>query len=268
MPPTPKNVLMAIADRADDDGLAWPSIPGLCEATCYSRTAVIDALKWLEQAGLLTIQKSIGRPNRFVILIEQVRELVNRPVREPYPHQSGSRTGTGGAPVREADGTSTAGAPPPVREAYPPVREPDPNHQEPPMQHQREPSRGSARKSKAALPDPQILLPDVSGQVLHDWQAVRAAKKAGPITATVASVLKREAEKLGIGAQEAIEICCARGWQSISASWPSAQAEAAKTRPGDVSLEALTAGVQRRLGIPQRSAANFAAVDYSEGLPR
>ena len=144
MPPTPKNVLMHIADRAHDDGLAWPSIPGICEATCFGRTAVIEALKWLERAGFVSIEKATGRNNRIAVNLVAVAAHVSEaeqqrarparavcppPVREADP--SGRRTSAAAGPVREADPTRPGGGPPPVREADLPVREADPNHQEP-----------------------------------------------------------------------------------------------------------------------------------------
>jgi hypothetical protein len=136
MPPTSKNVLMAVADRAHDDGVAWPSIPGLCEATCYGRTAVIDAVRWLERAGFVSIEKSAGRNNRFKIDLERVGSAkFAGPTRPPA------------VPVREAD--PSAKRTPPVREADPhpsasrtaPVRQADPNHKKPPSKHQTTPTR-------------------------------------------------------------------------------------------------------------------------------
>lgn len=128
IPPTPKNVLMAIADRADDDGKAWPSLPGLCEATCFSRTAVIEAVRWLEQNGFVKVEKASGRNNRFQIDLQQVANqraqhavpagAVGRTAPPPVrkADQYGSRTGTADEPVRQAYSTRPAGAPPPVRE--------------------------------------------------------------------------------------------------------------------------------------------------------
>ena len=49
--------------------------------------------------------------------------------------------------------------------------------------------------------------------------AVRKAKKAGPLTATAIGGLVREAEKAGKTIEEAVTICCERGWQSLRADW-------------------------------------------------
>jgi hypothetical protein len=100
-----KAVLMCVADRADDQGLAWPSIPGICEWTCLSRTAVIGALKWLERTGLVSIAKVTGKNNRCTIDLEKVRS-------DPCV----SHTRAPDAPVRVEHPTSAPEVPPPVRQ--------------------------------------------------------------------------------------------------------------------------------------------------------
>jgi Fe2+ or Zn2+ uptake regulation protein len=73
---TRKCVLMALADRADEEGVAWPSVAWLAEWTCFSRTAVIDAVKWLQDAGIVRITKAAGRNNRCEIDLEKVAALI------------------------------------------------------------------------------------------------------------------------------------------------------------------------------------------------
>lgn len=74
--PPQKCVLMALADRADDSGMAWPSISWLCEWTCFGKTAVINALKGLEEdVKLITNVRTSGRNNRCSIHLQRVVEL-------------------------------------------------------------------------------------------------------------------------------------------------------------------------------------------------
>src|SRR5260363_362367 len=49
LPPTAKFVLILLADNANDQGVCWPSIPKICERTCFSERTVHGAIKWLEQ---------------------------------------------------------------------------------------------------------------------------------------------------------------------------------------------------------------------------
>jgi len=62
-------------------------------------------------------------------------------------------------------------------------------------------------------------LPEVSDQVWLDWASVRKARKAGPVTPTVAAILRREAEKAGVTPQQAVEFCCGVSWQNFNAEW-------------------------------------------------
>lgn len=106
--PTQKAVLMCVADYAHDNGLDWHSIPAICEWTCLSRTAVIDALKGLESSEFVSIAKDLGKNNRCTINLEKVSSTTS---------QYAGRTGTGTGRVRQTYTTSAADAPPPVRQA-------------------------------------------------------------------------------------------------------------------------------------------------------
>lgn len=59
----------------------------------------------------------------------------------------------------------------------------------------------------------------VQPQTWSDWQTVRKAKRAGPVTVTVMQSMEREAHKAGISLQRAIEISTSRGWQGFKADW-------------------------------------------------
>lgn len=67
LPPTPKAVLISLADNANDHGECWPSIPTICERTCMGERTVHGAIKWLEGAGLLFADRSNGRHTRYVV---------------------------------------------------------------------------------------------------------------------------------------------------------------------------------------------------------
>ena len=103
MPPTQKAVLISLADNANDDGHCWPSINTICDRTCFGRTAVIDAIKWLEAEGYVTANRENGRHTTYLVRANPSAKRTgpgNKPVRQ---------TDT---PVRQPDGTS----PPPGRD--------------------------------------------------------------------------------------------------------------------------------------------------------
>lgn len=120
MPPSPKAVLISLADNANDAGVCWPSIAKICERTCLGKTAVIEAIKWLESAGLLSADRTNGRHTTYQIELQAIQQGAlfeqTGPVR--LPDRSASRTGPAAGPNRSASRTA-------------PVRQADTNRQEP-----------------------------------------------------------------------------------------------------------------------------------------
>ncbi|MEG2433322.1 MAG: helix-turn-helix domain-containing protein [Acinetobacter sp.] len=54
MPNVPKQVLNELADFADDDGKAFPSIPTLAAVTCLSERSVRNGIAWLVEQKLIS----------------------------------------------------------------------------------------------------------------------------------------------------------------------------------------------------------------------
>lgn len=118
--PSQKAVLMSLCDGAADSGEVpqWrSSLAALAEWTCLSRTAVIEALKTLQAARIIEIDRSFGRVSRIKVLQASAQTAANQsasrtstdsePVRQTDHHQSASRT----TPVRQTDGTRPADGP-------------------------------------------------------------------------------------------------------------------------------------------------------------
>ena len=138
--PVRKCVLMALADRADDNGVAWPSLAWLCEWTCYGRRTVMDALADLKASGIVRIIENKGRNSSYEIDLEALgAQMATSPETRAVsasdagagndPNPGGSRTGAGAALVQEPHGYpggSRTGV----------VREPHPIHPYPSLRHQ------------------------------------------------------------------------------------------------------------------------------------
>jgi DNA-binding transcriptional MocR family regulator len=124
MPPTAKAVLMSLADNANDHGYCWPSLTTISARTCYSRSTVIEAIHWLEAAGLVRADRSNRMKTTYVVS--------PRNYSAPPAKQSGSRTSPGAELVREPDEL---------------VREPDTNRQEPSLPKSKK-ARESANGSR------------------------------------------------------------------------------------------------------------------------
>lgn len=68
-----------------------------------------------------------------------------------------------------------------------------------------------------------LVKPDgIADSVWSDFQAIRKAKRA-PLTATALDGIEREASKAGLSLQQALQTCCARGWQGFKADWVAGQ---------------------------------------------
>ncbi len=55
--PRDKAVLFLLADMADDNGVAWPSISRIAEYTELSRRSVDRAIRSLRETGLVLVEK-------------------------------------------------------------------------------------------------------------------------------------------------------------------------------------------------------------------
>lgn len=217
MPPTAKAVLMAMADYSDEAGRCWPSIAGLCEYTCFGKTAVIEAIKQLEKFGVLVANRADRYRTSYTV--DPASYSGGGVVRQA--DMSGRRTSSGdGGLVRLAEDE--------VREPVDEVREADTNHQEPP----RTISKATTKKRAEAKPSTALVCPDgVDPQTWADWQTLRKAKRA-PVTETVLRDARREAEKAGLPLTRFLEIWCSRGSQGLQADWlkPHERAGPALTR--------------------------------------
>lgn len=61
--------------------------------------------------------------------------------------------------------------------------------------------------------------PQIPTELLNDYLKLRKAKKLGELTETAFKGIEREALKAGISAEQAITICCERGWGGFKAEW-------------------------------------------------
>lgn len=215
MPPSPKVVLVSLADQADEAGVCWPAIPSLCQRTSLGRTAVIEAVKWLEARGAISVSRQ-GRCNRYVVTPDAFLDGLN---------SSGKRTNQSAGSVREADHSGVEI----VRQAdidqsgsrtdqsarrTSIVRQADPNPQEPPITPRATQKKGRSSKWVDPVPMPEGVDP----QTWADWLSLRKAKDA-PVTVTVLREAAREAAKAGLTLTRFLEIWCARGSQGLQADW-------------------------------------------------
>ena len=81
----------------------------------------------------------------------------------------------------------------------------------------REEKRREEKKEQKTAPKGD-LLDGIDEQVATDFKALRSKLRA-PITATAMAGIEREAIKAGLSMQEALRVCCERGWRGFKAEW-------------------------------------------------
>ena len=239
-----KMVLLALADRADDAGVCWPSLRSIGEYTCLSERAIRMALRGLEAAGLIRCGRRLN--NSTVYTVFPGRRF-HKKAEDELPADEGCAIhgpDLAFSQATENGPTPANDAPPPPRHDVPQVGHqlPTVGHDVPQVGHQlptnpqrtlKEPSKNPKESDARASPPP---CPEgVDAQLWADWLAVRKAKRA-PLTATALAGVQREAAKAGITLAEALRCCVEAGWQGFRAEWfARLNAPAAPPRPGHAS---------------------------------
>ncbi|HVM93468.1 MAG TPA: hypothetical protein VMT67_11685 [Terriglobales bacterium] len=90
-----------------------------------------------------------------------------------------------------------------------------------------EKNREEDTKPRAPRFDAQAHLESlgVEPNVARDWLTLRSGKKLKPTETAFAGVLK-EAKKVGLSMNDALILCCTRGWGGFESSWVAAQSGA------------------------------------------
>jgi hypothetical protein len=210
MSPVQKVVLISLADNANDSGVCWPSIPTISKRCCASERAVQNAIKWLEQAGIVKANRNNGRHTSYTVT----------PASYAPPQDMHPRTKCTGA----ADAATPAPDAPHPRTpcAAPPHQMPS-NRKEPSIEpsENRQPARRAPRVALHAallnidLPD---WLPFESWDMWCDHREAKEKKADVPWTRPACKVSLKKLAKLherGLDVVAAIEESVLRGWTGI-----------------------------------------------------
>lgn len=196
---TEKAVLIALADRADDAGMCWPSIATLAQMTCFTDRAVQKCIHSLLGKGLISVQVSAGgKSNKYVINPEQ---------RSPSVEKLANANGAPYSPLN--------GEPRSPRTSF------TPNH----VHRNGEPRspNGEPRSPKPSItirePSIKVLRPDdVEDSLWREWVAHRKAKRAA-VTEGVLKTFRQEATKASFTLADAMRKSIDRGWTGFEAEW-------------------------------------------------
>lgn len=198
-------VLLAIADYANDEGQAWPSIAGLCRKTCMSERGIQTVIRRLESTGWLSIEVGGGRRNCNLYTIKTPHMDAETP-QEMHP----------------------AGNAPPHMDAETPQMDAiNPAHAAPePSRTIIEPPEGKERATRApdqtaevrrVLVDAGATPAAVTSFLSHYRAKVR--KPLSPVGAERLAGTLRTIIDSGGDADDALGLAEERGWQSIKADW-------------------------------------------------
>ena len=87
----------------------------------------------------------------------------------------------------------------------------------------------------AFVPKDALLSLGVSESVANDWIRLRKTKKSA-ITETAIKGLVRESEDAGVSVNDALSICCERGWSGFKAEWLTSHGKAKSFNPAVLSI--------------------------------
>ncbi|MDP3251304.1 MAG: helix-turn-helix domain-containing protein [Hydrogenophaga sp.] len=182
-------MLLAIADFADDEGNAYPSVTTLAEKCRMKQRNAQVILSALRESGELVVRSNEGPKgtNTYRVTLATPGVQSSAPLQGNAPLQRNASTG-----AKECANRVQHSAP-----------KPSMNHQEPPI---------CSKRAEVRCPG------GVDAKVWEDFLTVRKAKRA-PLTATALDGIAGEAIKAGMTLTDALAMCCARGWQSFKAEW-------------------------------------------------
>jgi uncharacterized protein YdaU (DUF1376 family) len=122
---------------------------------------------------------------------------------------------------------------------------------------QDEPKKSLNNNQQTTTNKQYINTPDgVSDFVFQDYLKIRKAQKK-PFTETALKLMQSESKKAGISLQEAMEVCCARGWVGFKAEWHKKETT---VQQGDKSWQFSNEGIvakAKELGVSDYGIANY-----------
>ena len=276
-------MLLAVADFADDQGRAYPSVATLAQKCRVKARAANYTIRDLKNNGELDIKLGAGPrgTNMYRILLDRLGAAgerhdpphpdaalqavaplqVTAPLHAIAPLQQGAPLQKPAA-LQPGANTPAPGCMPPLQQG---ADKPSLNHQDPLEERYTHVDSldvsypqadggahpKAARKRQAAsqfVTCEQLVAEGVQQTHAKDWLAIRAAKRS-PLTATAWEATKVEAAKAGISIDEAVKLSAVRGWAGFRAEWveePS-RAGSSPTERRTATVRGLTGTVERRV---------------------
>lgn len=174
---TQKAILIALADRANEDNQCWPSYDDICARSCANRKSVVAGLKKLEALGLITKTRRFSKSTVYTLSVSTDIGLIQK-----YQYRADDRPDIGHND-RPDIGTLT-------------INEPS-----------KEPPKG--KRSRYRPPE------EVDTEVWKDWVEYRKKFK-GPTTDRSLALVANKLKPLSHAEQRrCVDMAIECGWKSV-----------------------------------------------------
>ena len=207
--PNKKLVLLKLADCASDTGECFPSYQHIADQCEISRRSVMKYVDELESMGFLWVEnRKNGKQNHTNVYHLTISKGAKN---GSEPHSLGSEPHSlgGGEPRSPITSNSFEPVNKPVNETC--------------IAHEAQHKRAAVAKPKKTDTHSADLAAlenmGVETQLAKDWLQTRKEKRAGSLTQTVITALRREAEKAGLTVPQAVQVAAERGWARFNASY-------------------------------------------------
>ena len=188
------------------------SVSQFAEITGKGKTAIIAAMKTLQQFGLvIEVAKTKIGVKCYALNVEKLTEWGS----ESEPQRVQKVNGSNSEPVQKVNRGGSESEPQPVQK----VNTQNTNIKTHSIKHNNTQPPKRSRQS-AKQPDLKTLTDlGVDEQVAKDWLTIRQFKRLGALTATALNALQREAQKANLTTAQAITAACENSWGGFKADW-------------------------------------------------
>lgn len=204
--------LLAIADNADENGFAWPSIATIAKKAAMGERGARKCIQKLIATGLISVQPGGGRnkTNSYQITTNGI----GHDAQHKKPEQNTGNRSSGFPQLNpEQDDTY------PEPQFHKPGTGVQVNSQEPP-------NESSKKRTREKTPDPVSAIlrgvPGVTSDAARSFMAYRRSHKSKALTQTAARRLSfglMEIHSRGGDPSDALGLAEERGWSTVKPDW-------------------------------------------------
>lgn len=215
-----KFVLVALANCANSDGICWPSILYLCEATCQDRKTVIANIgRLIENGFICDTYERRGKTKQVLVyqlVINKQCQKRNSTEKGTVPNFPPNSTVF---PVKESRFSSETVP----KTGHGTVKEPS---IEPSINRHKEKAVKKIKFDFASA----LKRHQVSEKHISEWLEVRKSK-GGVNTETAFDNFIAQVGKSGLSVADAVEICITRSWAGFNSDWLAPKSNQLSSKP-------------------------------------